>query len=85
MSITPESTEKSNSEAPHQSILVVETKVMERLPTGQVTGISKRTTNDIYTFIGKNAADCISQTNSFLQQIRELYDAEQKKSQPNTS
>jgi len=58
---------------PHQSIITIQAKIMDRLPDGRVSGISRQSKSEIFTFTGKNFTDCANQTDSFLQAIEEVY------------
>jgi len=46
---------------------------MDRLPDGRVSGISRQSKSETFTFTGKNFTDCANQTDSFLQAIKEVY------------
>ena len=62
-----------NSKAPHQSIIVIKTEIMERLKDGRVTGIPVEQESRVYTFVGNNREECRKETYKFLEKIREYY------------
>jgi hypothetical protein len=62
---------KANANAPHQAIISVSCQIMERLPTGQVTGIPIANIKKLYTIIGKNRMDCEEKVKKYLEKLNE--------------
>ena len=62
--------------APHQSIIVVTSEVMERLKDGRMSGIPVDKSNDLFTIYGKNFEDCQEKTNQAIQKIKDTFNNE---------
>jgi len=58
---------KVKHEAPHQTIILLTTEMMEILPDGRVTGIPVATNNKILTLTGKNFEQCLEKTERLLE------------------
>ena len=64
---------KKNENAPHQTIILIQAEVMERLHDGRVSGIPVDRSSKVYTITGKNYEDCKKQTEEVIQKINEVF------------
>ena len=58
-----------NKNAPHQAVILIKAEVMERLPTGEVSGLPCAKDSKIITAFGKDFNQCRERVEKFLEQL----------------
>ena len=58
-----------NKEAPHQAVILVRAEIMERLPTGEISGLPCAKDSKILTCFGKDFQECQDRVEKFLEQL----------------
>lgn len=61
---------EKNDNAPHQAVISITCQIMERLPTGQVTGIPVKRIGRVYTVNGRNRLECEENLQKFLEKLK---------------
>ena len=59
-----------NEIAPHQAVILVQSKIHEVLPTGQLSPTSVKTINTLFSVVGKNYKECETNVEKFIQRIK---------------
>lgn len=68
----------SNKAHPHQAVILVRAEIMERLPSGDVSGRPVETTSKVFTVLGNTFEECKENLRKFLPLLEEAYDASKK-------
>jgi len=58
-----------NKNSPHQAVISINYEIMERLETGQVTGLPVKRGSKVFTVIGKNFEECSNNLNKFMEKL----------------
>jgi len=57
------------SQAPYRAVINIKCEIMERLPSGHVTGIPKKRISKVHVIDGDSLEDCAKQTKAFLSKL----------------
>lgn len=60
-----------NINAPHQAVITVNIEIMERLDSGQVSGLPVKRLTKLYTVTGDNYTKCMNNIDKFLEKIND--------------
>ena len=64
---------------PHQSVLVLQGEVMERLPDGRVFPKAIKKYEEIFSFKANSLEECETITEEFIKEVKQLWQEKLKK------
>ncbi len=64
--------------APHQAVILLTCEIMEKLRDGRVSGFPVKIFSKVFPINGKDYEDCVSEVNTFINKIVEVYDEQTK-------
>tara|TARA_R110000803_G_scaffold5387_3_gene17738 strand:+ start:48 stop:383 length:336 start_codon:yes stop_codon:yes gene_type:complete len=72
MSVQTEDTGTTTGNIPHQAVIPISAEIMERLPTGHVSGKVLKRVSHVFTVFGNSLKDCTERTEGFIEAIRHI-------------